>query len=500
MIVENINIPININNTIIIIILFGHKFLYLYASIAKNTYFINNINIIIIDSGKMQDINKKKLKKIDYSFFRNLKFFNNIPKSILIFLFMTVFILSAASIETVQAEDVILNSDTSDTNTTNETNSSDEPDLILNKSEILDSSTQVANYIERNKKLPDTVNTGVKVISISQYLYAISSFISGSDDVTLFNVSGKTYSVSRFSTSYTQSQYISLALRTSNYMYAYHKILPYISSTHGNLDHYNMIYMFSKIGRYYKIYGKMPNTVYLVSQIPTTARLFSSSYIDNKISSLYSKLKSTKSGMNKLAVTIRKTKSTSTRIKLQIQYNNLQTKYKRLSSQLKYYKSFKNSIWYIPSSMRKYLKETKFSQITNANIVYMATNLKGKSPYETGTNIFNWVRDNIDYSFYYRTKYGAANTLTKRLGNCVDQAHLVVALARTSGLPARYVRGTCKFVISGHVYSHVWAQIWIKGRGWVTADTTSYLNSFGVIRSWNPKKSRISGTQIQYSL
>ena len=445
---------------------------------------------------------KKKLKKINlkgYSFLRRPECLNNIPKSTLLVFFVTIFILSAASLETVQADELIVNSSTSATNITNGTNSSDEL-LSLNKSEILDSSTQVANYIEKNKKLPDTVSTGIKVISISQYLYAVSSFISGSDNVTLFNVSGRIYSVSRFSTSYSLSQYTNLALKTSNYMYTYHKILPYISSAHGNLDYYNMIYMFSKIARYYNVYGKMPKSVSLVSQIPSTARLFSSSYVDNTISSLYSRLKSTKISMGKLAVTIKKTKSSTTLKKLQIQYNSLQLKYNHLSSQLKYYKSLKNSIWYIPSTMRKYLKETKYCQITNANIVYVATNLKGSTPYETGTKIFNWVRDNVDYSFYYRTKYGAANTLKKRLGNCADQAHLIVALARTSGLPARYVRGTCKFVVSGNVYTHVWAQIWIKGRGWVTADSSSYLNSFGVIRSWNPKKSKITEKLIQYSL
>ncbi|PKL67799.1 MAG: pseudomurein-binding protein [Methanobacteriales archaeon HGW-Methanobacteriales-1] len=446
---------------------------------------------------------EKNLKKIDlkdYSFLRRLEILNNISKSTLIVFFMAIFILSAASIETVQADEGIVNSSTNNTNITNITNSSDEPDSSLSKSEILNSSTQVANYIEKNKKLPDTVNTEVKVISISQYLYAVSSFITGSNNVTLFNVSGRTYSVSRFSTSYTLSQYRALALKTSNYMYTYHKILPYISSTHGNLDYYNMIYMFSKIARYYKIYGKMPKSVYLVSQIPKTARKFSSSYVDKTISSLYSRLKSTKISKGKLAATIKKTKNTTTLKKLQIQYNSLQSKYKYISSKLKYYKSLKNSRWYIPSTMRKYLKETKYCQITNANIVYVATNLKGSTPYETGTKIFNWVRDHVDYSFYYRTKYGAANTLKKRLGNCADQAHLIVALARTSGLPARYVRGTCKFVVSGNVYTHVWAQIWIKGRGWVTADSSSYLNSFGVIRSWNPKKSKITEKLIQYSL
>ncbi len=33
------------------------------------------------------------------------------------------------------------------------------------------------------------------------------------------------------------------------------------------------------------------------------------------------------------------------------------------------------------------------------------------SNYDKAVNIFNWVRDHIEYSFYYNTKYGAAGTL-----------------------------------------------------------------------------------------
>ena len=61
-----------------------------------------------------------------------------------------------------------------------------------------------------------------------------------------------------------------------------------------------------------KFMEKCQKAVSLVSQIPNTARLFSSSYVDNTISSLYSRLKSTKISMGKLAVTIKKTKSYTT--------------------------------------------------------------------------------------------------------------------------------------------------------------------------------------------
>lgn len=436
----------------------------------------------------------------------NIKNLNNLlnnSKSIILILFALTFILCISSAETVHADEIIGNSssDYSINGTDeNDTNSSTNSTITLNKSEITYSGKVVANYIERNKKLPNTISIGAKVITINQYLYAITSFISGSDNVTLFGVSSKIYAVSRFSTSYTQSQYQDMAKRTLNYIQKYHKAPSYVSSAHGNVDYYNLIYLLSKITRYYENYGKMPSKVSLVSQIPTTARLLSSSNVDKKIKSLSTQLKSTKKSISALIALMKKTKSTTTLKKFQTQYITLKLKYSKIYSNLKHYKQLRSSSWYIPSKMRKYLKETKYCQITNGNIVYVAMNLRGSNPYETGNNIFNWLRDNIDYSFYYRTKYSAKNTLKYRLGNCADQAHLIVAMARTSGLPARYVRGTCKFVISGHVYSHVWAQIWIKGRGWVTADTSSYLNSFGVIRSWNPKKSSISGTLIQYSL
>ncbi len=133
-----------------------------------------------------------------------------------------------------------------------------------------------------------------------------------------------------------------------------------------------------------------------------------------------------------------------------------------------------------------YLKSSTNCQVGNSKIKELVDSLtKGMtSDYAKAEAIFNYVRDAVSYSFYYDTHHGALGTLNAKSGNCVDQAHLVVAMARTAGLPARYVHGTCYFTLSGSTYGHVWAQILI-GDTWVCADATSVRNSFGKIVNWN---------------
>jgi hypothetical protein len=140
----------------------------------------------------------------------------------------------------------------------------------------------------------------------------------------------------------------------------------------------------------------------------------------------------------------------------------------------------------VPSSLLCCLQPTKNCQSTNAAIEALAYKLAsgGNSVWEVADNIFTWVRDNINYSFYYNTKYGAVGTLNKGAGNCVDTAHLMIALARAVGIPARYVHGTCHFTTSGQWYGHVFAQFYINGK-WYNADGTSYRNTLGTIKNWD---------------
>ena len=140
-----------------------------------------------------------------------------------------------------------------------------------------------------------------------------------------------------------------------------------------------------------------------------------------------------------------------------------------------------------------YLKSSTNCQVNSSaikNIVNSVT--KGlTTSYAKANAIYKYVRDSVAYSFYYDTKYGATGTLNSKKGNCVDQAHLLVAMFRTAGLPARYVHGTCTFS-SGSTYGHVWTQVLIDGK-WTVADATSSRNSLGSIANWNTKSFSLKG-------
>ncbi|MDZ4171379.1 MAG: transglutaminase family protein [Methanobacteriaceae archaeon] len=140
-----------------------------------------------------------------------------------------------------------------------------------------------------------------------------------------------------------------------------------------------------------------------------------------------------------------------------------------------------------------YLKNTKNANASDPTIQTLAKKLTNgtNSTHDKALNIFNWVRDNLSYSFYYNTRYGAVKTLKNKAGNCVDHSHLMVALARAASIPARYAHGTCKFT-SGNTYGHVWVQLFINDT-WISADASSSRNSLGSIKSWNTETVYMKG-------
>jgi len=55
--------------------------------------------------------------------------------------------------------------------------------------------------------------------------------------------------------------------------------------------------------------------------------------------------------------------------------------------------------------------------------------------------IYAWLKNNIEFQPYFGSMKGALGTLKSGSGNATDQASLLIALMRVSGLPARYVMG-----------------------------------------------------------
>ena len=144
-------------------------------------------------------------------------------------------------------------------------------------------------------------------------------------------------------------------------------------------------------------------------------------------------------------------------------------------------------------ALKSYIKSSSHCKVGSKAIKKLVKSLtKGlTSKTDKAKAIFNFVRDNLDYAYYYNTKYGASKTLKYKRGNCADHSHLLVAMFRTAGFHARYVHGRCHFS-DGDVTGHVWTQVKIGGK-WVVADAVSYRNSLGKIKNWNTKSYHVHG-------
>ena len=62
----------------------------------------------------------------------------------------------------------------------------------------------------------------------------------------------------------------------------------------------------------------------------------------------------------------------------------------------------------------------------------------------------------------------AAEAFAGGCGVCQDYAHILIALCRMAGIPARYVAG----MIAGEGATHTWCEIWMDG-GWTGLDPTN---------------------------
>ena len=160
---------------------------------------------------------------------------------------------------------------------------------------------------------------------------------------------------------------------------------------------------------------------------------------------------------------------------------NMSDKIKYNSSQFKNGLNEKNT----ETNLTKYLIGTGQSKITDSIKTLAAKLTKGLTSNDAkALSIYNYVRDEIAYSYYADSKYGAAGTLSAGQGNCVDQASLVVALCRAANIPARYSHAQGCTFSSGLVTGHVWAQVYVNGV-WYSADPTSVRNQMGNIVNWN---------------
>ncbi len=308
------------------------------------------------------------------------------------------------------------------------------------------------SYVNSNGKLPSTVTVADTKLSISQFSYLMSKAVCNINAGTSVykyialpsGISNGNSTGNYLSATVYKAQYVDLSKRVVSYVESnkvppsYAKVCSSSGSSLGNAEFQLYTFAFSKILVFHKSNKYLPNYC-----------TFESSVVGNSIFNVPAY-----NGSGK------------------IKYN---------ASQFKNGLNEKNT----ETNLTKYLVGTGQSTITGS-ISNLASRLtKGLSSTEAkALAIYSYVRDEIDYSYYSDSRYGASGTLSQGSGNCVDQASLVVALCRASGIHARYSHAQGCTFSSGLVTGHVWAQILVNGV-WYSADATSVRNNLGNIANWN---------------
>lgn len=423
-------------------------------------------------------------------------------------------------------------------------------------SKIISQASIVKNHIEKNGELPKSVTIDKKSYKTSQYLYLAAyalKKINENKNVTNFKIKSITVNepanlnYAAATGTLKKSEYLKLANSTIKYMEKNKKAQTWIKSSNLRIPYGELVYAFSKSLDYYNKNKKLSSQVSIqnLSKFkPKTANKTSSSSsnsssiqanlslsyqdqttkinfnINAKLSDINSKINSllklnlngvsaaTSNSTSKTTASTNKSTAAKTTAKTtnKTAAKKTATKTTKTTSKTtaKTVKINKAIIKLIPKSilnskykgesLKKYLSSSTNCQVKNANIKKLAESLTKncKNNLQKAKKIFNWVRDNIAYEKYPNTRKGAAKLLVSKKGNCVDQAHLTVALARSAGIPARYVNANnCKFS-TGYTSGHVWAEFLIEDT-WVAGDTTSCRNSFGVVKNWNIKNYKLLG-------
>lgn len=111
------------------------------------------------------------------------------------------------------------------------------------------------------------------------------------------------------------------------------------------------------------------------------------------------------------------------------------------------------------------------------------------SPYQKARAIEAWLRENCTYTLTPGTppedEDFVAHFLRTRKGYCVYYASAMAVLARSVGLPARFVTGYAvkrnelypnspNFYVATNATAHAWTEVYFKGIGWVVFDPTAW--------------------------
>ncbi len=101
-----------------------------------------------------------------------------------------------------------------------------------------------------------------------------------------------------------------------------------------------------------------------------------------------------------------------------------------------------------------------------------------ESTFEFALNVNRFVHDTINYDSTITDPHRLiVETIAEKRGVCQDLSHLMIAILRKNGIPARYVSGYLNPGENavGAAAVHAWLEVLIPGAGWIGFDPTNNL-------------------------
>ncbi len=125
----------------------------------------------------------------------------------------------------------------------------------------------------------------------------------------------------------------------------------------------------------------------------------------------------------------------------------------------------------VSGSMDRYVDNSQYVVIT-PEISAKARELIGseQNKFKQMAILSAWVYNNVQYDLAYKDRLLPANEVFQvRKGVCNEFSHLLIAMARSVGIPARFSAG---YVYSGEIWAaHAWTEVAIDGK-WYPFDPT----------------------------
>lgn len=139
-------------------------------------------------------------------------------------------------------------------------------------------------------------------------------------------------------------------------------------------------------------------------------------------------------------------------------------------------KKIKFPLVYIDDDLKKYVMPYDYIDINEDIKKKAAEIVEGEDDYYIAVfKLADWVNRNINYSLTTLTEDVVEKSswvLENKYGVCDELTNLFISMARSLGIPARFVVGTAYTNMGYKFGNHGWAEVYFPGYGWLPYDVT----------------------------